>query len=691
MNTQDKLLQMLHSESFEELADFTKPASWTKMSLEEKELLSILFIKQAEKQIDKGDKEVFQSCEMATMLAPENPYMHFHKGLVFARQRENMRCLMAASQALQECLAIDPTITIGWVTWANVLCDMGHLSEDIECFYDASAKYKTALELADNPKSPVHAYAYWHWGACLHFIGNAAGEPNEYHEALKRFLMAEQMGVDYPLFYNDFGDLYSSLSNLLPFMDYDAKAILCYRNATIKDPAYYNAWLSLGCTLTLQYQNTKDEGDFLDAHHAFERCIEIDSSEPGAWVRWGHLLACGGKSTQDIDRVYASFEKFEAASLLDSEMPRLLLHWGDALLMVGVHEERIDLLKAAEAKITRAMRSLSNVEEAWVIYAKCLCDLGNYFHDAQYYRQAIEKYEHALKQFPNCPGLVSSLAHALVALGDLTSSPYHYDLAIRAFENDQSNAKKYSCSDYNEWGIAWLKMAEFTMKGEHAAASVEKFEQAITIGLETMTFNELDPAIIYNYGASIDFLGDFHNDVTYYDKAAQMLAHVVAVDETHPFAKYNLALALFHRGELAHDLDSIHKAMEILEELVHADPEDDVLWGQYGMILMTLAEISSAHESNDTSAAMFADAESKLKRAIAYGSTVAHYNIACLYSLTSNKPGAMRHLEIAEKQNALPLVDEILEEEWLDSLHDMPEFRALIARQYEEDDEKPKT
>ena len=136
-----------------------------------------------------------------------------------------------------------------------------------------------------------------------------------------------------------------------------------------------------------------------------------------------------------------------------------------------------------------------------------------------------------------------------------------------------------------------MKLAEITQKCEHAAAAVDKFEQAIAHGLQHMSFNELDTSLLYNYGAAVDFLGDFHNDVSYYEKAVQALAHVVSVDDTHPYAKYNLALALFHRAELTLDFDSFHKAIDILHELSSNDPEDDILWNQYGSMLLTLADL----------------------------------------------------------------------------------------------------
>jgi tetratricopeptide (TPR) repeat protein len=683
MTIQEKLLHMLKSESFDELEEFAKPTSLKKMSDDERDLLALLFIKQAEHQIKNGDNGVFESCEMATKVGHDKSHMFFRKGMVFSYQRENMRCLLAAAEAFQQSANLTPEAADAWIAWGNVLYDIGTLSEDITCYQQANEKYELAAQLLGQTKDPVAGQLYWRWGLCQYTVGTSAGEPRDLLSAVEKYNNAEALGIDDGNFYNDFGDLYATLGQLLPSSEFPEKAIDRYRQATLAAPKLFEAWLSLGCALTLYYQTSGDEGDFLDAHQAFEKCVELESSEAMVWVRWGHLLACAGRITSDIDKIYASFEKFEAASLLEADMPRLLLHWGEALLFAGVHEERLDFLRESEAKINRAVRSLSTAEEAWAIYGRCLNELGNYFNDAKYYQQAIDKYQYALQLFPSSHALAMGLAHAYIALGDQNTSIDAFHSAISTFEKASAQTKSFYPVDYNEWGVAWMKLAEITQKMEHAAAAVEKFEQAITLGLQSMTFNELDTCLLYNYGAAIDFLGDFHNDVSYYEKAVQALAHVVAVDEAHPYARYNLALALFHRAELSHDFDSFHKAIDIIHDLSAADPEDDILWNQYGTMLLTLADLSHESEASpDLVNNLFSEAEQRLQRAVACGSIVAHYNLACLYALTGNKQNAMRHLENADRQGALPGVDELLDEEWLESLHDLPEFRALVGRQY---------
>ena len=243
-----------------------------------------------------------------------------------------------------------PQFAPAWFAWGNVLYDMGHLSEDVICFMQANEKYERASTLLDNASEPIHPNVFWRWGLCLHTIGIASGEPRDHLAALEKYQIAENLGVDDGEFYNDYANLYAVLGQLLPLTEFPEKSIEYYRKATAVAPKLYEAWLSLGCTLTLHYQSTGDDGDFLDAHEAFEKCVEIDSSEPMAWVRWGHLLACAGKITNDIDKVYASFEKFEAASLLEADMPRLLLHWGEALLMEASMKNAWTCLKTPKQK-----------------------------------------------------------------------------------------------------------------------------------------------------------------------------------------------------------------------------------------------------------------------------------------------------------------------------------------------------
>ena len=77
---------------------------------------------------------------------------------------------------------------------------------------------------------------------------------------------------------------------------------------------------------------------------------------------------------------------------------------------------------------------------------------------------------------------------------------------------------------------------------------------------------------------------------------------------------------------------------------------------------------------------IFANAEQKFQQAIALGSMMALYHSACLYACMNNIPNALIYLERAEQKNALPVVEDILNDTWLDSLRNQPGYRALIGR-----------
>ncbi len=655
------------------------------MTQDEKELLSLLFIKQGEQQLQEGNNAVFETCELATQIAPESPLIHFRKGMVYALQRENMRCLQAAAESLQKAVELDPQYMTAWFEWANVLHDIGYLSEDMEVLARANERFAKAEDLAKEALPEDHADLYWAWGQCLCTQGVFSGEPPDLLAALEKFKKAQELGLATGQFYHDLASLYSALAQLLPLANYQEMALENLRKTVELQPDFAEAWLGLGCALTLKFQETGDEQDFLEAHEAFEKCTDLNDQDVLAWVRWGHLLVFAGKLSADIDKVYASFEKFESAKALDPDMPRLLLHWGEALMIAGVHEERLDWLKEAETKITNAIRGLSTVEEAWAIYGACLGELGHYFTDENYYKQAIEKFKYGLTLFPSSHLLAMGLAHAQMALGDLKSSVELLEEALQTYDKYNRELLPLNPPDLNEWGVTWMKLAEITQKREHAAAAVEKFEQAITMTLQKTGNDKVDSTWMYNYGSALDFLGDFYSDVNYYEKAVQALSHVVSVDPTHPYAKYNLALALYHRAELTQDFETFKMAIDIIQELTQADPEDDVLWCQYGLMMLNLAVLSRDPATPELTQTLFTESEQRLQKALACGSLDAFYHLACLHALLGNSEGAIHYLQCSEKQRVLPPVEEILDEEWLESLYDHPEFRSLIGRQYSDD------
>jgi hypothetical protein len=61
------------------------------------------------------------------------------------------------------------------------------------------------------------------------------------------------------------------------------------------------------------------------------------------------------------------------------------------------------------------------------------------------------------------------------------------------------------------------------------------------------------------------------------------------------------------------------------------------------------------------------------------GNVHAYYNLGCLHSLNNNHELAMHFLERAYVSDALPTLDDIIHDEWLDNMRDTDSFRNFIS------------
>ena len=60
------------------------------------------------------------------------------------------------------------------------------------------------------------------------------------------------------------------------------------------------------------------------------------------------------------------------------------------------------------------------------------------------------------------------------------------------------------------------------------------------------------------------------------------------------------------------------------------------------------------------------------------GNLTAYYQLACLYCLTGRYEEGLRFLKKADSFDALPYLEEILEDDWLEALGNTPEGREFL-------------
>ncbi|MEI8364883.1 MAG: hypothetical protein WCF65_00540 [Parachlamydiaceae bacterium] len=686
MSIQEKFKKILADSAFDQLASYTDPAAWNSMTHDEKELLGILFVKQGELQLNQGDSRVLESFELASRVAPHSPIIFFRQALVYAAQGQNIRCLIAAAAALEKATELDPYLMNAWHSFGNVLVRMGVFYEDATYFSKADEKFAEAERLGKLNSIRQSEAFYWHWAVCWFHHGKHSGEAVDYFSSLEKCRLAEEAGLDLPEFYNDYGNVLIELACLMGREELFLEAADRYEKVTVLAPSNYEGWLNLGCTQQRLYDFTEFQDYFNKSNECFERAAELNHEDSTIWLRWAELFTRFGKNQHNAEQIQLSFDKFKRAADIEQHNPIVLLRWGEAEMLYAAYTENLEILRIAEGKIRTALIALPDDPEAWCIYGTCLSELGRYFVDVKYYERAIEQYKEGLARDSVNPRLLHGILLACLALGELQEDPAMVEQAIAYCNHVGDKGVRVSPQFLSDWGVALMKLGEITNDRVHIERAAEKFEQAISGRLEEIEGDDIELEWLYNYGCALDFLGDFHDEAVYYEKAIQVLAHVLKLDPEYHHARYNLALTLSHLGELNSDVGCFTNSVEIFQQIVLNDPEDELTWNDYGIALLHLALLTyDPTTHSQMSRNFFEQAESKFLQAVALGNQHAFYNLACLHALTNRPEMAIHYLERGELCGALPDLDDVIHDEWLDSLRDQPAYRLFISRLLNQD------
>lgn len=679
---QEILEEINETKAFDKLKQFTENKKWQSLKESDRLLLAELLILQGESYLEAGDDRVLSVFEIVREISPDDAFLFYIQGVVLANAKDNSLYVNEACHCFAKATTIDPTCFEAWFLWAKLLLQQGEEFEDEKLVHEAEKLFACACQYRPEDEE-IEANFYWHWGMADCYLGRIHGEAVDFKKAMNKCSIAASLGLHNSDFWEHFGHITCELGSLVNQVDSLREGRAHFQKACEIDPENGSALISLAFCDQKLYEVFANPVDFKNGIASFEAALKYNQRDGQFWCRWGILLLLYGRLNIDMPLLEESFEKFKIAYDCEPDNPMVLAKWAEAEMVYGIYSERIDYLKQAEAKIVNSLKLQDNSSENWYIYGTCLCEIGRYFGDANYYLQAIEKFQYGLFLTPKDMLLLQGIAAAYYSAGEIRMDIHLLEQSLAYSKSAIQNAKEPSPQFWNDWGVTLMKMAEVTNDKSYLESAVEKFEKTFILYEENP--ENLDPEWLYNYGCALDFLGDFFEDSSYYEKSIQYLNKFIQLDPSYIHAHYNLASAYSHLGELVGDVDCFYKAIEHYQDFVTIDNEDEMVWNDYGLTLLNLAELLHDPSLPNLSQDCFTRAEEKFMIAISLGCSVAFYNLACLYSLTGHFHQALHYMEKAEKNQSLPSLEEIMEDEWLENLHNTTEFRLFLSNLTEKD------
>lgn len=631
--------------------------------------------KQGEMKLLSGDIKGLKLFEHALELDPKNTNLIYRQATAlyeYGASSKTKKYLLLANKKFKAALQLNPLCFASWSGWGNSLSLLGKTFGNHHYFIDAREKLQKAAQYAKGQTDESVALVYWNLGQVLTATSDHSGEVSDLTSALEAYGKASSLCEQLPArFWNDFGRVSLKLGAQINDINLYLKAINCQKNAISKSLSSFDSWFLLADTLMQFYTLTHDEDHFSQANECFISAAKLEPDNTSIWISWAKLLMYSGKRLKDVKRLFSAIEKCHKAHSCKPKDESTITLWAETLALLGSLSDRLDLISEAENKIAEAMDQFGQTPEVCYAHGVTLYAYGTYYSDADYYYQAIEKFQEGLSINRVNHKLWFHLGHTYRIIAEIEDDHtlFHRAAKFCARAINLQPASTY----YYEYALSLSKLSEYNPEKETIENALIGFEQAFSLQKNAIY---LHPEWLFEYANTLDLMGDLQDDDKYYIKAIEILKRVLMLDPDFDGIHYRIALTYMHLGELSDEVEMYHRALTHYKIAFNNNEENEQLILDWSLALIHLSQVSPYAEDREQ---YLKEAEFKLIQSAKLGNTEVYYHLCCLYSLMKHFEKAMYFLEKAEHFDALPPLEEVLEDIWLENLRQTEVFKAFIS------------
>ncbi len=364
-----KLIEIENSQSYEELRELIDLNKLASVPSDDLELMARLLVLHGARQLAKGDQGVIETFDIAIRISSQSPQILYQQGLIFASYPNNIRCLILAHSVLIRAIELYPTFFDAWFEEAKVLLGIGLFENDIHYISNANHHFEKAFSLISGLNISFNpGDFFWKWGQCLAVLGQLAGEPHDYYQALEKFKLADKAGLCNASFFNDYGNALAEAGTLLDNRNYFVEALKFFNRAVKENPEVFNGWFNQASCLQRLCEGEINEQLLIQADESFSKASLLDPANSHVWLKWGQLETTLGKFKHDSKIIENSLKKYERANELDPNQPLLLYYWAETELLLGFQQERLDLIISSKNKILKSLEIQPELSDTWYLW-----------------------------------------------------------------------------------------------------------------------------------------------------------------------------------------------------------------------------------------------------------------------------------------------------------------------------------
>ncbi len=546
-----------------------------------------------------------------------------------------------------------------WHLWAKTLARIAFLSGKKEDLLKASLQIEQALQFLLPEQT---ANLYWDAGM-IHFrLAELSGEIDDLFKAIASF---EKSGENMPTnFWNDLGKAYTALAEKFHDKRPVLKAVQYFKQGVSQTPSNFEGWVGLGKNFKRLYQMTHENTYFEQASESFKVASHLNPQLPQLWFERIEFLLEVARQEHDRAKLQTALEWCQSAP----SSPYLYGLWAEALALLGEWDDSIHLIRQAEDKL-RALFEQCEEEDFYLLhsYGKCLFSFARYYHDLDLYYQAIEQFQASLsidrteQQGWIWMGKVyMELFHCFKDLDALEKAVYFYHKALQI---------RIDPFLYFEVAIALIHLGETERNPALLQQALDYLEYFSQVHLRDTRWS-------YYYGMALDLLGDFEEEASLHHQALDLFRAVLMSTPHDGATHHRIALAYSHLGEAVGEIDYFLRAIHHFQLSQQVLENKEIIYLDWGVTWINLSQhrASALMEEND-----FHQAEHALMQAARLGNQHALYPLACLYSLQGLLDLSLHYLNKARQAGTLPPLEEVLDDDWLESVRLTPAFQEFLA------------
>lgn len=659
------------------MAQAKDPHEWDLLNEDQKKDLALRNLAQAELALLQGNLAALPLFEAASQLEPKNPLIWYRQGLAFfeyGSEEGKEKALLLASKHFKFATQLDPQHFDAWVAWGNTLLQLGKFHEEHHFHLEARDKYQKALELSTNQPADILAELYWDYGIAWTEIASHSGEAFDVRLAIDAFQTSLKLQIKpSPEFLHDCGKAHLEMGLLINDSRLFFQAVQYLLQSIELAPNYFDGWVLLGEVYSQLYVNTMDDRYIHKASQSYAQAVKLSTQHADTWLSWAQILGESGRLNQDIRLLRQSIENSARAYILDTKNPLIIAQWVESLSWLGAVTSRLDLLTEAEQKIIKATDTYPDDPDLWHAYGVCLMCFGKYYEDADYYELAIEKLQLGLSIDRTSAEHWHTLALVHKFYADITD---HEDLLERAnrFFARAIDLKPSCPSIIFDAASTLLHFSEVMQDLPSLQKAIQHLESLLQAHKEVVLHH---PEWLVEYAKSLEWLAEFSLEEGPITRALEVFSHVLLIDPDYPKVHTHIAQCNMILGHHTGESEFYKRALPFFRLATRQDEENEQIWLDWGVCLIHLAHhILDVDFMNQ----LYCDAEQKITKAGSLGNPAAYYHLACLYSILGRTDEAMDLIQKSLTLKALPPLEEMLEDEWLDNLRNTESFTQFIYK-----------